>query len=181
MPRLASILAAAALLGASGVGAYQLAAPSTGQGTSEWHEIAWSLPRDGWPAGRAFRCEGQCGGAELYVRAKLGFCNCDRGVADDDEVDRVTDLDLLSPKFSASAPGEELTVGELRGRARPYRFELPDGSHRGAVGIALSRRCDLLVAVVHGGAEIAHVQKAALAFLESREINGWMRSALDGR
>ena len=43
-----------------------------------------------------FRCDvAACGDeVELYVRPKIGFCNCDTGVADDDEVDRVADLDL---------------------------------------------------------------------------------------
>jgi hypothetical protein len=38
---------------------------------------------------------------EIYVRPKIGFCNCDSGVADDDEVDRVADLDLISERFAA--------------------------------------------------------------------------------
>src|ERR1700743_1668054 len=63
-----------------------------------WREISWPYPRDGWAAGRALRCEG-CGGdlrgVELYVRPKIGFCNCTTGVTDDEEVDRVADLDLI--------------------------------------------------------------------------------------
>src|ERR1700749_2945110 len=50
-----------------------------------WREITWPFPRDGWPAGRAFRCGASACGeqVELYVRPKIGFCNCDTGVADD--------------------------------------------------------------------------------------------------
>src|SRR5690349_23056426 len=79
-----------------------------------WREIAWPFPRDGWPAGRAFRCQqAACvEGSEIYVRAKLGFCNCDSGVADDEEVDRVTDLDLISSRFAARAPGETVRVAD---------------------------------------------------------------------
>src|SRR5258708_33564679 len=70
-------------------------------GVEGWREIAWPCPRDGWPPGRAFRCATEaCGGEiELYVRPKIGFCNCDSGVADDDEVDRVADLDVMSERF----------------------------------------------------------------------------------
>src|SRR5262249_50676463 len=78
----------------SSVAAVHFAAPGGGAGASQWREISWPFPRDGWPAGRAFRCEscgGALGGAEIYVRAKIGFCNCTTGVADDDEVDRVAD------------------------------------------------------------------------------------------
>jgi len=93
MRRLVVILGAVLCVGAlSGVAAYDNARPQV----LDWREIAWPLPRDGWPAGRAFRCGGSCDGdIELYVRPKIGFCNCDSGVADDDEVpDR--DLDPAS-------------------------------------------------------------------------------------
>src|SRR2546423_3211790 len=97
MRRWPTIAAALLAIGAlSGVAAYERA----GSGVGDWHEIAWPFPRDGWPAGRAFRCATEtCGEIEIYIRPKIGFCNCDRGVADDDEVDRVADLDLLSEQF----------------------------------------------------------------------------------
>lgn len=179
MRRAVMIISAIAALGASGIGAYQLA-PSSAETSAHWHEVAWPFPRDGWPTGRAFRCDGVCAGAELYVRAKLGFCNCDRGVADDDEVDRVTDLDLVNPRFAATAPGEEVSVGEMRGRIRHYNLDMPDGARR-AAGIAVSRRCDLLVAAALGRGEANAVQRAALAFLETREMKQWTAAALDGR
>ena len=58
-----------------------------------WREISWPFPRDAWPVGQAWRGEG---GLEIYIRPKRGFCgNCDTGVVEDSEVDRVTDIDLL--------------------------------------------------------------------------------------
>jgi hypothetical protein len=179
MRRAAAMLAAALALGVSGVGAYQLAPV---QQRKEWREIAWPFPRDGWPTGRAFRCDGrECSGAELYVRAKRGFCNCERGVADDDEVDRVTDLDLIAPRFAPSAPGAEIRIAGLQGRARHYDLELAGGVGRAATGIALSRRCDLLVAVVQGGSDAMATQGAALQLLETNELRHWIVAALDGR
>ncbi|MGY4629625.1 hypothetical protein [Bradyrhizobium sp. USDA 4486] len=148
----------------------------------QWREITWPFPRDGWPAGRAFRCTARgCSGAELYVRAKRGFCNCDNGVVDDDEVDRVTDIDLVSPRFAAIAAGEEVSVAAMPGRARRYDLDISDGVHHAAIGVAVSRRCDLLVAVVQGPGEAAAMQRAALVFLETEEMRGWMTAALDGR
>jgi hypothetical protein len=176
----AAIAATVMALGVSAVWAYQLA-PSPAETAAHWREIAWAFPRDGWPAGRAFRCDGACEGAELYVRAKLGFCNCDRGVADDDEVDRVTDLDLISPRFAATAPGREVDIGDLRGRARRYDLDMPDGARHAAIGIAVSRRCNLLVAVTQGSGEANSVQRAALVFLGTQEMKTWMAAALDGR
>src|SRR5438067_5989215 len=179
MRRWPAVAAAVFAIGAlSAAAAYQHAGSKAG----DWQEIAWPFPRDGWPAGRAFRCAlGICDGAELYVRAKLGFCNCERGVADDDEVDRVADIDLISPRFVAVAPGEEVRVGELLGRVRRYDLDTSDGEHHAATGIAVSRPCDLLVAVAQGRGEAVAVQRAALAFLGTQEMKRWMVAALDGR
>src|SRR6202171_4815483 len=117
-----------------------------------WREITWPFPRYGWPAGRAFRCATElCGDdVELYVRPKIGFCNCDSGVADDDEVDRVADLDLMSERFVPLAPGKVTEIDGMKGRSRAYDLRMADGSRHTAVGIAVSRRCDLLVAGVQG-------------------------------
>ena len=148
-----------------------------------WREIAWPFPRDGWPAGRAFRCADEmCGdGIEVYVRPKIGFCNCDSGVADDDEVDRVADLDLISDKFAPLEAGKLIRVAEMPGRLRAYDLAMSDGSRHSAVGIAVSRRCDLLVAVAQGKGDAAGVQRAALEFLGSANMTRWMADAMDGR
>jgi hypothetical protein len=181
MRRAATIALAVAALGASGVGAYHLVPPPA-QASAHWRELAWPFPRDGWPAGRAFRCEGgDCDGADLYVRAKRGFCNCDSGVADDDEVDRVADIDLITPRFTATAPGEVVRVGEMHGRARRYDLAIYDGASHAAVGVAVSRRCDLFVAAAQGHGESAAMQRAALAFLETQEMKTWVTAALDGK
>jgi len=180
MRRAAAMAVVTIALGASGLSAWQLARPPADK-TAHWREIAWPFPRDGWPAGRAFSCDGVCAGAELYVRAKRGFCNCDRGVADDDEVDRVADIDLINPRFAAAAPGEKMGLGELRGRARRYDLEMPDGARRAAIGVAVSRRCDLFVAAAQGRGEAGAMQRAALAFLETQEIHQWIVAALDGK
>lgn len=180
-PRPPPILLAVIALGVlSGVGAYHGALALRGGG-ERWQEIAWPFPRDGWPAGRAFRCEAaSCGGQiELYVRPKLGFCSCDRGVADDDEVDRVTDVDLLSERFAPSAPGEVVRIGEMAGRSRSYELSMPD-SPRPAIGIAVSRRCDVLVAVVQGRGDAAGMRREALDFLQSGSTRTWLMAALNG-
>jgi hypothetical protein len=172
----------------SGVAAYQHARSSTeiagtgASGKAAWHEIAWPFPRDGWPAGRAFRCDAAaCGEAvELYVRPKIGFCNCDSGVADDDEVDRVADLDLISPRFAPIEAGKVVHVAEMAGRSRSYDLDMADGSAHAAVGFALSRRCDLLVAVAQGNGSAAGVQRVARAFLDSDVMARWMVAVLNG-
>jgi hypothetical protein len=173
---IACAIAVGALTGAAG---YQHARSDV----EGWREIAWPFPRDGWPAGRAFRCDtAACGGeVELYVRPKIGFCNCDSGVADDDEVDRVADLDLISPRFVPLEAGKVTRIAEMKGRLRTYDLDMSNGSRHAAVGIAVSHRCDLLVAVAQGDGEASGVQRVALDFLASGDMARWMIAAMDGR
>jgi hypothetical protein len=175
-PPIAGVMVALGAL--SGVAAYEATTPR-----ENWQEIAWPFPRDGWPAGRAFRCGATaCGeSVELYVRPKLGFCNCDRGVADDDEVDRVADLDLISPQFVPVKAGDVVRVADMQGRIRVYDLKMPDGSPHAAIGIAVSRGCDLLVVVAQGKGDAAEVKRAAMKFLSARETARWMMAAIERR
>jgi hypothetical protein len=179
MRKLLLIALAVAACTLSGLAAYVGARPAV----AGWREIAWPFPRDGWPAGRAFRCDAAlCREAiELYVRPKVGFCNCDSGVVDDDEVDRVADLDLISERFVALEPGNAVQVAGMSGRIRNYSLQMQDGSRHTAAGLAVSRRCDLLVAVAQGKGEAAAIQRAALGFLAKGDVTQWMTAALDGR
>jgi hypothetical protein len=189
MRRWPVIASAIVALGAlSGAAAYQQVTPreneqKQNEQKGDWHEIAWPFPRDGWPAGKAFRCgAAACGGAlELYLRPKMGFCNCDQGVTDDDEVDRVADLDLMSEHFAPLAPGDIVRLADMPGRIRAYDLKMPDGSPHIAVGVAVSRRCDLLVAVARGRGDAPEVRRAALAFLATGEMTRWMTAAMEGR
>jgi hypothetical protein len=163
----------------SGIAAYVAARPAV----AGWREIAWPFPRDGWPSGRAFHCTvASCGdGIELYVRPKIGFCNCDSGVADDDEVDRVADVDLISERFDAVESGKAIEVAGMKGRLRTYHLQMAAGSQHAAVGMAVSRRCDLLVASAHGKGEASEVRRVALSFLGRDDMERWMKAVLDGR
>ena len=175
MRRWPAIVACVLALGALPVAAAQ-------EAPRAWREIAWPFPRDGWPAGRAFRCsDAGCGGIEVYIRPKLGFCNCDTGVADDDEVDRVSDLDLISPRFAPLRPGEPIRMADMSGRVRVYELQMPDETRRVAVGIAVSQRCDLFVAVAHGAAGAGDVQRLATSLVETNEIRRWVQSAMQMR
>jgi hypothetical protein len=179
MRRLLLTAFATAICAMSGVAGYDHARPDV----EGWSETAWPFPRDGWPAGRAFHCAAEsCGDdIEVYVRPKIGFCNCDSGVADDDEVDRVTDLDLISERFAPLEAGRVIRIADMPGRLRTYDLRLPDGSRHTAIGIAVSRRCDLLVAVARGRGTSLALQRVALDFLASNEMTQWMTSAMDGR
>src|SRR5215468_8075757 len=74
-----------------------------------WNEVKWPFPMDQWGFGKAFRCApADCGiQVNVYLRAKIGFCNCATGVSDDAELDRVGDLELYSEKWVGLADGRE--------------------------------------------------------------------------
>jgi hypothetical protein len=120
--------------------------------------------------------------SRVYVRPKIGFCNCDRGVADDDEVDRVADLDLMSQHFSPRAPGEVVRIADMPGRVRGLRSQYVRWLvARLRSASRVSRRCDLLVAVAHGRADAPEVRRAALEFLATREMTRWSMAAMEGQ
>ena len=75
-----------------------------GSARAVWTEVKWPFPLDQWGLGRAFRCGAADCGTEinLYLRAKIGFCNCATGVSDDAELDRVGDLEISATNGSAS-------------------------------------------------------------------------------
>src|SRR5947208_6942411 len=136
----------ATLAGLAEIGKWRTAlGPTDGAG---WRPIDWPFPRDGWPPGRAWR---QRDGTEVYVRPKLGFCaNCDTGVVTDEEVDRVTDVDLLDERFTPVHEGSQIRITDLSGRARLYRYKLKNGSQHFAEGIAVSYKCDLVLDALVG-------------------------------
>jgi hypothetical protein len=142
-----------------------------------WQLIAWPFPRDGWPPGKAWRGHD----LEVYVRPKLGFCgNCDTGVVEDSEVDRVTDIDLLDENFTPLQDGKRIQITDMVGRVRLYRLKMRSGE-RTAEGIAVNYKCDLIVAIVLGKVDDAATANAARKFLESDKVQVWINGQLDGR
>ena len=59
--------------------------------------------------------------------------------------------------------------------------KMSDGSRHAAIGVAVSRRCDLLVAVAHGKGDAPEMRRAALEFLATREMTRWVMAAMEGR
>lgn len=151
--------------------------PTDGAG---WHPIAWPLPPDAWPPGRAWRHRD---GTEVYVRPKLGFCgDCDANLVIDRELDRLTDLDLLDARFVPAEQGRRIRITDLFGRARLYRLTTRLGAQEFAEAIAVTYKCDRLVAIVLGD-DLADeaVRKKAHRFIESNTVQVWVNQQLDGR
>ncbi len=141
-----------------------------------WSEVKWPFLLDQWGTGRAFRCGAERCGTQVhvYLRAKVGFCNCTAGVFDDDEIDRVGDLDLIGARYAARAPGRPVTVGMLKGRARPFSVERALRPPVSALAVALANKCDAVVATVvtEPDMEPAH-EGAAIEFLETEMVQRW--------
>ena len=145
-----------------------------------WTEIAWRFPVDQWGRGRAFRCRAADCGSEidLYLRAKIGFCNC-ASTIDDEEVDRVADFDLVGGEPAARGPGQAVALHWMQGRRRTYALRGRGAGTGSVLVIALHERCDMVVATVAiaGEVETAH-EDAVIELLNGAEARRWAEVAL---
>jgi hypothetical protein len=154
--------------------------PSNATARPEWTAIKWPFPIDQWGFGNAFECAPAVCGTRLqiYVRAKIGFCDCARGVADDQEVDRVADVELLSPSFVPNGAGRPITVGSMQGRSRAYLVRASHGD-RPVLSFAFAANCNVAIATLAGGLTLpAQAEQAALDFLNSHSIVNWAKAEL---
>jgi hypothetical protein len=148
---------------------------------SAWTEVAWPFPVDQWGSGKAFKCKpAGCDGADvnLYIRAKLGSCNCATGVASDEDLDRMSDFDLVSGEVSPLAPGRSVRIGEMNGRVRAYALTDP-GPGASLISVVFNDRCDMVVAtVVLARDQPTTIERAVIEFLNSAPLLHWTELAL---
>jgi len=183
MSKLTAIMSAAVLLwgGLAGSPAQQSGA---GDGrlaaAPSWTELPWPFPMDQWGKGKAFQCKAADCGAEVtvYIRAKIGFCNCAAGVADDEELDRISDFDLMGHQLTALGPGQPITVAWMKGRSRAFSVEAQRAG-RSALSLGFNDRCDAIVATAVVGLDRpAAVEAAVLEFLNSSVVARWAEVTL---
>src|SRR5471032_506979 len=118
MKRSAAIVAAFALGGLVALLLYRAPGPPSAATVVAslhppvWIETKWPFPMDQWGEGRAFQCKAADCGAELalYIRSKIGFCSATVGVADDAELERLSDFDLMGSTTAARGTGHEIKV-----------------------------------------------------------------------
>ena len=181
------------LIGALSVALAGLLAPDPGAvgvgwpgraGTSAhavWREVKWPFLLDEWGIGRAFACAPPDCGAEinLYLRAKIGFCNCTTGVADDDDLDRVGDLKLFSDAFVGLTDGRPVSVGRMQGRSRLYHVTIPYAAPRDMLAIGFNDQCDVAVATVLADRDrLGQAEALALDFLGADLVQHWAAAEL---
>jgi hypothetical protein len=151
-----------------------------------WREVKWPFLLDEWGIGRAYRCAAADCGAEvnLYLRAKIGFCNCATGVSDNADLDRVSDLELFSDDFVGLTEGHPVNVGHLKGRSRLYQVNIPYVGARDMLAIGFNDQCDVAVAtvvadpVVADPDALARAEGLALDFLSSDPVQRWAAAEL---
>jgi hypothetical protein len=144
-----------------------------------WSEEKWPFPIDQWGNGQAFTCAAdKCGGeVHLYLRAKIGFCRCATGVSDDDEIERVGDLELIGTNYKPLAPGHAVTAGIMAGRARLFAVERSFASPMPILAIALADKCDAIVATVMAKPDVQSVaEREAVDFLRNTTIQHWVEA-----
>jgi hypothetical protein len=146
-----------------------------------WTEAQWPFPGDEWGSGKAFRCNAADCGAEvnIYIRAKIGFCNCTTGVSDDEELDRLTDFNLMGDKPSVLGPGHPINFAWMNGRSRSYAITDPYRRGRSGLAVAFNDHCDAIVATVL----VAHdrpavIEPGVIAFLNGKTILNWAELTL---
>src|SRR5258705_9112246 len=146
-----------------------------------WTEAQWPVPIDQFGRGKAFRCSGgDCGTAvTLYVRAKIGFCNCITGVADDAELERISDLELLGGKHDALGDGHPIAVAWMKGRSRSYALTAGNQPGKSALSIGYNDRCDAIVATaVTPYDRPGDVEPVVIQFLNGPTVMRWAEVAL---
>jgi hypothetical protein len=179
--RLRALVIAGTGVIASSVAVLGLRAPANpGASEPSWTEVKWPFPMDQWGIGKAFVCApADCGSkVDVYVRPKIGFCNCSAGVSDDAELERVGDTDLVGPDVRALGQGRPIKVGWMAGLIRPYRVSGMTGEKR-LLSVAFNDECDVVVATAAlGDGDAAVAAPAVMAFLNSRPMVLWAKKEL---
>jgi len=146
-----------------------------------WTEVNWPFPIDQWGTGRAFNCKAaDCGtDVKLYLRAKLGSCNCQTGVAEDADLDSMSDFDLVGGEVSPLGAGRPITIAWMKGRSRAYTLSARNRPGNSAISVAFSDRCDMIVATaVLPHDRPATIEPGVMEFLNSRTVLNWAEVAL---
>ena len=182
-----AVIAGLALGGAVGLSAYfgwpmrvqsQVLVPPN---HPKFAEVRWPFPTDEWGAGKAYQCGAADCGVEVnvYIRPKIGFCNCTTGVSDDAELDRLSDFNLMGDKPLVRGSGHDIKIAWMKGRSRAYAVSEPYRAPGSVLAIAFNDKCDAIVATV----TVAHdpptaIEPSVIAFLNSETVVHWAEVTL---
>jgi hypothetical protein len=168
-----------AVLGFRAPAMRDIAPRAPGEMAPVWSEIRWPFLLDQWGVGKAYVCQpADCGvRIDVFIRPKIGFCNCATGVSDDAELERVADTDLISPTVRPLGPGRPVKVGWMYGLSRTY--QVPDGKpDERVLSVAFNDGCDVVVALAALGKADDAAARAVIAFLNSTPVVLWAKKEL---
>jgi hypothetical protein len=175
-----AVVLAVAVVGGGYAALHPALAPRQSSDKQAWKEITWPFAIDQWGRGRAFKCRAaDCGSnIDLYLRAKIGFCNCASAI-DDEEVDRVADFDLIGGAHATLGVGRPIAVNGMNGRSRLYALGGTLQKAGSVLAVAFHDRCDMVIAtaVVDSDDPAAH-ETAIFKFLNSDEVRHWTEATL---
>jgi hypothetical protein len=151
-----------------------------------WSEEKWPFLLDQWGVGKAFVCAPEdCGvKIDVYIRPKIGFCNCSTGVSDDAELERVADTELLSRDFKPLGPSRPVKVGWMHGLSRPYLVSAENqapgkSTQTRVVSIAFNDECDVVVALATlGDGDPEAIAPAVVEFLNTKQMVLWAKKEM---
>jgi len=146
-----------------------------------WTEMQWPFPIDEWGKGKAFQCRASDCGTEvnIYVRAKIGFCNCSTGVADDAELERLSDFNLVGGQVAARGDGRPIVVGWMNGRSRFYEISGSAWGGKAALSAAFNDGCDAIVAsAILNHKRLVEIEPHVIKFLNNKTVLEWAKVTL---
>ncbi len=158
----------------------EAAARAASETAPAWTETRWPFLLDQWGIGKAYVCQpADCGARiEVFIRPKIGFCNCATGVSDDTELERVADTDLVSPAVQPLGAGRPVKVGWMYGLSRTYQVSAEKPGER-LLSVAFNDACDVVVGLaLLGKADPAAAAPAVIAFLNSTPMVLWAKKEL---
>jgi hypothetical protein len=155
------------------------AARAPGEMAPAWSETRWPFLLDQWGVGKAYVCQpADCGvRIDVFIRPKIGFCNCATGVSDATELERVADTDLISSTVRPLGPGRPVKVGWMHGLSRTYQVS-DDRPGERVLSVAFNDECDVVVALAALGKADPAAASAVIAFLNSTPVVLWAKKEL---
>ena len=99
-------------------------------------------------------------------------------MADDAELERVADTDLVNADIQPLGSGTAVKVGWMHGLSRLYRPSDPKAAGR-VLSVAFNDECDVVVAVAKlAGSDAGAIVPAVIAFLNSNSMVLWAKKEL---
>ena len=103
----------------------------------------------------------------------------EQGQADDAELDRMSDFDLVGGEVSPLGAGQPVTIGTMKGRSRAYTLTGRNPAVKTAISVAFNDRCDMIVAtVVLPHDRPATIKPGVIEFLNSGTVLRWAELTL---